>query len=80
MDRNRLREIAGEGVAAGFDRVLQGMARAAGEAICRALLFAGVPVRHPELRFAFLEGGVNWACGLYSDFIGHWEKRNREEI
>jgi hypothetical protein len=53
---------------------------AAGEAICRALLFAGVPVRHPELRFAFLEGGVNWACGLYSDFIGHREKRNREEI
>jgi hypothetical protein len=27
--------------------------------------------------FAFLEGGVGWACSLYSDLIGHWKKRNR---
>ena len=51
---------------------------AAGEAICRALFFDGVPQRHPALRFAFLEGGVHWASGLYSDLVGHWEKRNRD--
>ena len=39
---------------------------AAGEATCRALFLAGVPRRFPELRFAFLEGGVGWACELYA--------------
>ena len=53
---------------------------AAGEAICRSLFLAGVPWRFPELRFAFLEGGVGWARNLYSDLIGHWEKRNAEAI
>jgi len=53
---------------------------AAGEAICRALFLDGVPQRFPKLRFAFLEGGVAWACNLYSDIIGHFEKRNREHI
>ncbi len=53
---------------------------AAGEAICRSLFLSGVPWRFPELRFAFLEGGVGWARNLYSDLIGHWEKRNREAI
>jgi len=52
----------------------------AGEGTCRALVMAGVPWRFPRLRFAFLEGGVNWARGLYADLIGHWEKRNREHI
>ena len=28
------------------------------------------------MNFAFLEGGVAWAAALYSDLIGHWEKRN----
>ena len=32
----------------------------------------------PTLNFAFLEGGVGWACNLYSDLFGHWEKRNRK--
>jgi hypothetical protein len=40
----------------------------------------GVPHRFPGLRFAFLEGGVGWACNLYSDVLGHWEKRNRDHI
>ena len=48
---------------------------AAGEAICRALVLGGVAKRHPSLRFAFLEGGVGWAVGLYADLIGHFEKR-----
>ncbi len=53
---------------------------ASAEAICKALFFGGVTRRFPELRFAFLEGGAGWACGLYSDLIGHWEKHNRESV
>jgi hypothetical protein len=34
-----------------------------------------VPHRFPELRCAFLEGGVAWAANLYSDLMGHFEKR-----
>ena len=37
-------------------------------------------MRYPQLRFAFLEGGTAWACNLYSDIIGHWEKRNVDAI
>jgi len=48
----------------------------AGEALCKALFFGGVTRRFPTLKFAFLECGVNWACSLYADLIGHWEKRN----
>ncbi|MDG2305340.1 MAG: amidohydrolase family protein [Candidatus Binatia bacterium] len=51
---------------------------AAQDGICRALFMGGVPWRFPKLRFAFLEGGVNWARGLYSDLIGHWSKRNKK--
>ena len=57
-----------------------GQFAAAGEATCRSLFFAGVPARFPDLRFAFLEGGVGWACSLYCDLIGHWEKRNSQAI
>lgn len=53
---------------------------AAGEAAARSLVFGGVPTRHPKLRFAFQEGGVAWACNLYSDILGHWSKRNRDAI
>jgi predicted TIM-barrel fold metal-dependent hydrolase len=53
---------------------------AAGEAAARSLFFGGVPMRFPELRFAFQEGGVAWACNLYSDILGHWEKRNKDAI
>ena len=49
---------------------------AAGEALCKALFFGGVTRRFPALKCAFLEGGVGWACSLYADMIGHWEKRN----
>jgi predicted TIM-barrel fold metal-dependent hydrolase len=48
----------------------------AAEAMCKALFLGGVTRRFPKLKFAFLEGGVGWACGLYSDLIGHWKKRN----
>jgi predicted TIM-barrel fold metal-dependent hydrolase len=53
---------------------------AAGEAVCRSLVLGGVPKRFPELRFAFQEGGVAWACNLYADILGHWGKRNRDAI
>jgi len=53
---------------------------AAGEAVCKALFFGGVTRRFPELNFAFLEGGVGWACMLYADLVGHWGKRNRQAL
>jgi predicted TIM-barrel fold metal-dependent hydrolase len=53
---------------------------AGSEAICRSLFFAGVPRRFPGLRFAFHEGGVAWACSLYTEILGHWHKRNRDAI
>jgi len=53
---------------------------AGSEAVLRSLLFGGAIRRFPELRFAFLEGGVAWACNLFSDVVGHWEKRNRAAL
>lgn len=46
------------------------------EPICKALFMGGVTRRFPTLNFAFLEGGVGWAFNLYTEIIGHWEKRN----
>ena len=53
---------------------------AGSEAVCRSLFLGGVPRRFPYLRFAFLEGGVAWACTLYADIIGHYTKRNRNAL
>jgi predicted TIM-barrel fold metal-dependent hydrolase len=50
------------------------------EATCRSLVMGGVTQRFPELRFAFLEGGVAWGCQLYSDLLGHFEKRNKDSV
>jgi predicted TIM-barrel fold metal-dependent hydrolase len=52
----------------------------ASHAVAKALFFGGVTRRFPALNFAFLEGGVGWACMLYADLIGHWEKRNGKAI
>jgi predicted TIM-barrel fold metal-dependent hydrolase len=52
----------------------------AGEAVCKALVIGGVTRRFPRLKFAFLEGGVGWACQLYADLIGHWKKRNYQAL
>ena len=52
----------------------------AGEAVAKGLFLGGVTRRFPTLKFAFLEGGVGWACSLYSDLIGHWKKRNRHAL
>ena len=48
--------------------------------MCKALFLGGVTRRFPTLKFAFLEGGVGWACQLYADLIEHWEKRNIEAL
>lgn len=47
---------------------------------CKALFLGGVTRRFPELNFAFLEGGVGWACLLYADLIEHWEKRSLQGL
>ncbi len=52
----------------------------AAHAVAKALFFGGVTRRFPDLNFAFLEGGVGWACMLYADLVGHWEKRNGTAI
>jgi len=53
---------------------------AADEAVCKALFLGGVTRRFPELRFAFLEGGVSWAAQLLHDLAEHWEVRNRDAL
>src|SRR5262249_18319576 len=53
---------------------------AAGEASARSLFLGGVPRRFPNLRFAFQEGGVAWACNLLSDILSHWHKRNGQAV
>jgi predicted TIM-barrel fold metal-dependent hydrolase len=52
----------------------------AGHAVAKAMFLGGVTRRFPKLNFAFLEGGAGWACMLYADLIGHWEKRSRQAI
>lgn len=46
----------------------------------RSLFMGGVTERFPTLNFGFLEGGVGWACQLYADLYGHWQKRNKEAL
>ena len=53
-----------------------GNAAASNESMAKALVLGGVTRRFPTFQCSFLEGGINWACGLYADLIGHWEKRN----
>lgn len=53
---------------------------AADEAVCKALVLGGVTRRFPGLQFAFLEGGVGWACQLLHDLVEHWEVRNPEAL
>jgi predicted TIM-barrel fold metal-dependent hydrolase len=50
------------------------------ESLCKSLFLGGVTRRFPRLQVGFLEGGVAWACSLYADLVGHWEKRNAGEI
>src|SRR5437762_66555 len=52
---------------------------AAGHAVSKAIFLGGVTRRFPKLRFAFLEGGVGWACQLFTDLIEHWERRGLQQ-
>src|SRR3982751_2744505 len=53
---------------------------AAGHAVAKAIFLGGVTRRFSELRFAFLEGGVGWACQLFGDLIEHWERRGARAL
>ncbi len=53
---------------------------AAGHAVAKALFLGGVTRRFPDLRFAFLEGGVGWGVQLFGDLIEHWERRGKEGL
>jgi predicted TIM-barrel fold metal-dependent hydrolase len=53
---------------------------AAGEALCKAMVFGGVTRRFPALKCAFLEGGTGWAAGLFADLVARWNKRNPEAL
>jgi predicted TIM-barrel fold metal-dependent hydrolase len=53
---------------------------AAGHATAKAIFLGGVTRRFPELRFAFLEGGVGWASQLFGDLVEHWERRNAKAL
>jgi len=48
---------------------------AGGHNVAKALFLGGVTRRFPDVRFAFLEGGVGWGCQLFCDLIEHWERR-----
>jgi predicted TIM-barrel fold metal-dependent hydrolase len=51
-----------------------------GEATAKSLFMGGVTRRFPKMKFLFLEGGVGWARSLLWDLIGHWRKRNVNEV
>src|SRR5882757_4940516 len=53
---------------------------AAGHAVAKAIFLGGVTRRFPDLRFAFLEGGVGWGCQLFGDLIEHWERRGAQAL
>lgn len=53
---------------------------ASNDAVCKSLFFGGVTRRFPKLRFAFMEGGVAWACTLLGELVGHWEKHNLQAL
>jgi len=53
---------------------------AAGHAVSKAIFLGGVTRRFPALRFAFLEGGVGWACQLFGDLMEHWERRSARAL
>src|SRR5262249_55202046 len=57
-----------------------GLFAEAGDALCKSLFLAGVTRRFPTLNFGFLEGGVAWACSLFSGLVEHWERRTRDAL
>ncbi len=56
------------------------MLAAGQQSLAKSLFLGGVTRRFPGMNFVFLEGGVAWAAALFSDIVGHWEKRNLEAL
>ena len=52
----------------------------AGHAAAKGIFLGGVTRRFPQLRFAFLEGGVGWGAQLWGDLMEHWERRNAKAL
>jgi predicted TIM-barrel fold metal-dependent hydrolase len=52
----------------------------ASQGFAKALVLGGVLRRFPDLRFAFLEGGVAWGSQLLADLLGHFDKRNVDAV
>jgi len=52
---------------------LQGM-------LCKSLFLGGVTRRFPGLNFGFLEGGAGWACTMFSELVGAWDRRNVQAL
>jgi predicted TIM-barrel fold metal-dependent hydrolase len=50
------------------------------EMLCKSLYMGGVTARFPRLNFAFLEGGVGWACVLLNDIVQHWNMRSVDAL
>jgi len=50
------------------------------DAFAKGLVFGGVMQRFPDLRVAFLEGGVSFGVQLLGDLISRWEKRGGANI
>ena len=48
--------------------------------LCKSLVMGGVTARFPRLNFAFLEGGVGWACMLLNDIVAHFGMRSEEAL
>jgi hypothetical protein len=48
--------------------------------LAKSLFMGGVPHRFPTLNFAFLEGGVAWACVLLNDIVQHWNMRSVDAL
>jgi predicted TIM-barrel fold metal-dependent hydrolase len=48
--------------------------------LCRALVYGGVPMRFPDLPFAFLEGGAAWAVEMLGALEEHYEKRGPDGL
>jgi hypothetical protein len=53
---------------------------AASETSAKSLFFGGVMHRFPDLRLAFLEGGVAWAMQMLVSLVEHWEMRGPEGL
>ncbi len=49
-------------------------------ASAKAIFLGGVTRRHPDLNFAFLEGGVGFACSVLFDLESHWDKRHVDAL